>query len=120
MGLRSLSSTHICTVAKWVSGKLRNTRINVRISIQLHVDYREYRPCATDPVSAYFQYHFTLFLTAPLAGREAGVEGFDFGAVLTLDTEAFAALVALAVGGAVIRLGCGALGLLIGLGAVRG
>ena len=57
--------------------KSRNTRIEVRISIQLHFDYREERPCATDPIEAHSQYHFTLFL----AGRGAGVEGFGFDAV---------------------------------------
>lgn len=83
----------------------RNTMIEARISIQLHWDYREYRPCATDSVEAHFQYHFTLFLTA---GLEAGVEAFGLGAALALG---------LAIGTGVIRLGCGVLGLLIGFGA---
>lgn len=94
------------------------TRIDVRISVQLHFDYQEKRLCATDPIEAHFQYHFTHFLTAlPLAGRGAGVDAFAFGAVLALDTGAFAPALAFAAGAGAIRLGCGVLGLLIGFGA---
>lgn len=81
--------------------------------MQLHCDYREYRPCATDPVEAQFQYHFLLLAVLPLAGRGAGVEAFGFGAVPALDMGAFA----LAAGAGVIRFGCGVLVLLIGFGA---
>ena len=86
--------------------------------MQLHCDYRQDGPCATDLVEAQFQYHFPPLLTAPPpADRGAGVEAFGFGAVPALDMGAFAATLGLAAGAAVIRLGCGVLGLPIGFGA---
>jgi len=99
-----------------VSGKKksRNTRIEVRISIQLHFYYREGRPCATDPIEAHSQYHFTLFL----AGRGAGVEDFGFDAVPGLLVgfgAGFGAVAGLLVG---FGAGFGAVaGLLVGFGA---
>ena len=92
--------------------------------MQLHCDYQQDRPCATDPVEAQFHSHFPPLLTAPPpADRGAGVEAFGFGAVPAFDMGAFAAtlglaaLLDLAAGAAVIRLGCGVLGLPIGFGA---
>ena len=125
MSLRplSLKRTILNCCMMGVRKTSRSTATGVRISMQLHCDYREYRPCATDPVEAQFQYHLPPLLTAPPpAGRGAGVEAFGFGAVPALAMGAFAATLGLApldlVGAAgVIRLGCGVLGLLIGFGA---
>ena len=96
---------------------LRSTSLEVDIPVQiLRIQSLRHRP--------HFQSHFTLLFTAPLAGREleAGVGALGFGTTLALDVGAFtptpALGAALGAGAGAIRLGCGGLGLLIGLGAV--
>src|SRR5258706_12044509 len=72
MSLRpALPHAHILHEAMYVGARQtsRNTKIGVRISIQLHFDYREYRPCATDPVEAHI---LPISLHALPSGRSRG------------------------------------------------